>query len=75
MSYYDFDCFWTHEELGREEVKEIQPQGLINECVHWCKQLLDYVVDWEDNIITDANGQSSCQLKDRKADYRNNQDV
>ena len=74
MRYYDSDCFWTHEELGRQQVEELQPKGFINECIHWCKELLDYVVDWEDTIVNEVNNKSSAQLQDRNVDYRSNQD-
>ena len=66
MSYYDSDCFWTHEELGRKQIEEDhRHHGLIN----WLKQLLVYVVDWEDTIITEANNQTGGHLQDHNTDH------
>ena len=74
MTYYDSDCFWTNEELGRKKVEEgLQNQGFFNQCKHWCKQMLIYVVDWEDAIVNEVNNPTSAQLPDHNNDYHHDQ--
>ena len=66
MSYYDSDCFWTHEELGRKQIAEDhRHNGLLN----WLKQLMVYVVDLENSTITETNNQAKSHL-DEQNSYR-----
>lgn len=62
MNYYDSDCFWTHEELGRKVIKQdSKAQSLLG----WFKQLLVYVVDLEDHSFTEVSRPISNQASDR----------
>ncbi len=67
MSYYDSDCFWTNEELGRKKVEEDhRHHGLLN----WLKQLLIYVVDLENSPLTEANNQRNIDHRNHQNSYR-----
>lgn len=73
MSYYDYDCFWTHEELGRKIIEQDpQSQGILN----WLKQLLVYVADCEDHVFAEVNSQTNNQnqTNEHSTDNGNNQD-
>lgn len=70
MNYYDSDCFWTHEELGRKVIKQdSKAQSLLV----WFKQLLIYVVDLEDHTFTEVSRPISNQTGDHATSINSEQ--
>ena len=64
MSYYDFDYFWTHQEVGGQKLKLLENKRQLNSI----EEMLKFIFSQDNNNVSKDNNNAQNQAENSQED-------